>query len=115
MGRQHINDGAISVRQIKTGREVWIPVHDALMPILAGASANLTFLVTDRGKPYTAAVFGNWFRDQCRAAGLYGCSAHGLRKAAGIVQHHPHAHGQASSFASRAASGAPQQSLTRGG
>jgi integrase len=82
MGRQHVNDGAISVRQVKTGREVWIPVHDALMPILAGASANLTFLVTDRGKPYTAAVFGNWFRDQCRAAGLYGCSAHGLRKAA---------------------------------
>jgi integrase len=46
------------------------------------AAGNLTFLVTDQGKPYTAAGFGNWFRDQCRAAGLHGCSAHGLRKAA---------------------------------
>ena len=35
-----------------------------------------------QGKPYSAAGFGNWFRDQCRAAGLHGCSAHGLRKAA---------------------------------
>ena len=82
MGRQHIDDGTICVRQVKTGREVWIPVHEALAPILAEASANLTFLLTDQGKPYTAAGFGNWFRDQCRAAGLHGCSAHGLRKAA---------------------------------
>lgn len=82
MGRQHLNDGAICVRQQKTGREVWIPVHEALAPIIAGASTNLTFLLTDQGKPYTAAGFGNWFRDQCRAAGLHGCSAHGLRKAA---------------------------------
>ena len=82
MGRQHMSDGAICVRQQKTGREVWVPVHGTLAPILAGASTNLTFLVTDQGKPYTAAGFGNWFRDQCRAAGLHGCSAHGLRKAA---------------------------------
>jgi integrase len=82
MGHQHINDGAICVRQQKTGREVWVPVHEALAPIIAEASTNLTFLLTDQGKPYTAAGFGNWFRDQCRAAGLSGCSAHGLRKAA---------------------------------
>ena len=82
MGRQHLSENAICVRQVKTGREVWVPVHEALASILAGASANLTFLLTDQGKPYTAAGFGNWFRDQCRAAGLYGCSAHGLRKAA---------------------------------
>src|SRR5215831_18705591 len=30
IGRQHLNDGAICVRQPKTGREVWIPVHPAL-------------------------------------------------------------------------------------
>ena len=53
-----------------------------MAPIIAEASSNLTFLLTDQGKPYTAAGFGNWFRDQCRAAGLSGCSAHGLRKAA---------------------------------
>jgi integrase len=82
MGHQHLSDNAICVRQVKTGREVWVPVHEALAPILAGASSNLTFLLTDQGKPYTAAGFGNWFRDQCHAAGLHGCSAHGLRKAA---------------------------------
>ena len=82
MGRQHISDGAIYVRQQKTGREVWLPIHTALAAILAGASGNMTFLVTGQGKPFTPTGFGNWFHDQCCAAGLRGCSAHGLRKAA---------------------------------
>ena len=42
----------------------------------------MTFLVTDFGKPFSAAGFGNWFRDQCDLAGLpKKLSAHGLRKA----------------------------------
>jgi hypothetical protein len=40
-----------------------------------------TLLVTAYGKPFTAAGFGNWFGDKCRAAGLPRCTAHGLRKA----------------------------------
>ena len=43
---------------------------------------HLTFLTTAFGKPFTAAGFGNWFRDQCDAAGLPHCTFHGLRKAA---------------------------------
>jgi integrase len=82
MGHQHVAAGVISVRQQKTGREVWIPVHEKLASIISGTD-NLTFLITELGKPFTAAGFGNWFRDQCRAAGLRGCSAHGLRHAAG--------------------------------
>src|SRR5262249_55808635 len=82
MGRQHLSDNAICVRQQKTGREVWIPVHESLAPLVSRAANNMTFLLTGRGKPYTAASFGNWFRDQCRAARLHGCSPHGLRKAA---------------------------------
>ena len=83
MGRQHIRDEALQVRQLKTGAELSVPVHPALAAIIAETGANnLTFLVTDQGKPYSAAGFGNWFRDQCRAVGLHGCSAHGLRKAA---------------------------------
>ncbi|HMF25574.1 MAG TPA: tyrosine-type recombinase/integrase [Pseudolabrys sp.] len=83
MGRQHIRDGALQFRQLKTRAELSVPVHPALAAIIAETGANhLTFLVTDQDKPYSAAGFGNWFRDQCRAAGLYGCSAHGLRKAA---------------------------------
>ncbi|MGO8919709.1 MAG: hypothetical protein ACLQJR_27735 [Stellaceae bacterium] len=40
----------------------------------------MTFLQTEYGKPFTAAGFGNWFRDRCDEANLQGYSAHGLRK-----------------------------------
>src|SRR3546814_3348812 len=42
---------------------------------------NMTFLVTEYGKPFTANGFGNWMRDRCDEAGLPQCSSHGLRKA----------------------------------
>jgi integrase len=61
MGRQHVRSGVLTVRQKKTGAQLSIPVHPTLQAILD---------------------FGNWFRDQCNAAGLPQCSAHGLRKAA---------------------------------
>jgi integrase len=39
--------------------------------------------VTAQGDPFTAAGFGNWFRDMCREAKLpKRCTSHGLRKAA---------------------------------
>jgi len=84
MGRQHVRDGVLAIRQQKTGTLVEIPLHSDLRAnIEAGASSNLTFLVTENGKPFTAAGFGNWFREVCREAGLpKGCAAHGLRKAA---------------------------------
>jgi integrase len=83
MGRQHIRDGMLHVRQVKTGAELAIPVHPALDAIIADApKEHLTFLTTAFGKPFTAPGFGNWFREQCTAAALPHCSAHGLRKAA---------------------------------
>jgi integrase len=84
MGRQHVRDGAISVRQQKTGAALEIPIHHGLQTVLdATPSEHLTFLVTEFGKPFTSAGFGNWFRDRCNEAGLpRHCSAHGLRKAA---------------------------------
>ena len=39
------------------------------------------FLVTNFGKPFTEAGFGNWMRERCDEAGLPDCSSHGLRKA----------------------------------
>jgi integrase len=80
MGRQHICDGAIAVRQNKTGARLLIPIAEALRKELP--SSTLTFLVTEWGKPFTAGGFGNWFRQRCRGARLRHCSAHGLRKAA---------------------------------
>jgi integrase len=84
MGRQHIRDGVLTVRQNKTGTVLAIPVHSDLQRILdATPSAHLTFLTTDRGEPYGGPNFSNRFREWCDAAGLpKQCSAHGLRKAA---------------------------------
>jgi integrase len=84
MGRQHVRNGMIAVRQQKTGAILQIPIHPKLREALAATSENhLTFLVTEFGKPFSFAGFGNWFRERCNEAGLPGkCSAHGLRKAA---------------------------------
>jgi len=83
MGRQHVRDGALQVRQQKTGASLSIPVHPELAATIAASpSEHLTFLTTQFGQPFTAAGFGSWFREQCDAAGLSACSAHGLRKAA---------------------------------
>jgi integrase len=84
MGRQHVRDGVVHVRQQKTGAMLAIPLHPALAATIAATpSDHLTFLVTSFGKPFTAPGFGNWFRERCNEAGLpRHCAAHGLRKAA---------------------------------
>lgn len=83
MGPQHVKNGRIRVKQMKTGAELDIPIHPRLTAAInACPSGQLAYLVTEFGKPFTAAGFGNWFRDRCDEAGLKQCSAHGLRKAA---------------------------------
>jgi integrase len=84
MGRQHIKDGVLTVKQEKTGVTLAIPVHPHLRTVLnATPSAQLTFLVTATGKPYGGNAFTEQFRNWCDAAGLpKRCKPHGLRKAA---------------------------------
>jgi integrase len=84
MGRQHVREGVLSIRQQKTGTVVDIPLHGDLRAILDMVPRDeLTFLRTSFGKPFTANGFGNWFRERCRDAKLpEACSSHGLRKAA---------------------------------
>jgi integrase len=85
MGRKHVRGDVVDVRQQKTGKFIPIPMHPELARILAATPAAITptFLMTAYGKPFTAAGFGGWFREQCDAAGLpKECTAHGLRKAA---------------------------------
>ncbi|WP_441267677.1 tyrosine-type recombinase/integrase [Bradyrhizobium sp. 215_C5_N1_1] len=83
MGWQHVEATKIKVRQIKTSKRLSIKIHPSLAAVLEKTPrSNLTFLVTQYGKPFSAAGFGNWFRDRCDEAGLPQCSAHGLRKAA---------------------------------
>jgi integrase len=84
MGRQHVRNGAIEVRQHKTGTVLTIPVHADLQKIIEAMPAHhLTFLTTSQ-KPFkSAASLGNWFGRCCREAGLAkGTAAHGFRKAA---------------------------------
>lgn len=82
-GRKDIKGGRISIVQQKTGNTGTLRIHPELraaidaMPVIGVE----TFLVTEFGKPFTAAGFGNWFREQCDKAGLPQCSSHGLRKA----------------------------------
>jgi integrase len=87
MGWQHIRAGEeIAVRQDKTDEPLWLPLPPDLIATLESVPrANMTFLTTEHGKPFSKAGFGNWFREQCNAAGLPHCSAHGLRKAKGTA------------------------------
>jgi len=87
MGRQHVRDGRIHVVTVKSQgmTKLWLPIHPSLREAIdAYPNDNMTFLVTREGQPFSPAGFGNWFADATRGAGLpKGCSAHGLRKAAG--------------------------------
>lgn len=87
LGRQHVRDGRVRFRQAKNEHrnpiDIDIPLHPALAESIAAAKVgtNMTFLLTEFGKPFTANGFGNKFKDWCRQANLPHCSAHGVRKA----------------------------------
>jgi integrase len=76
-------NGRIKGRAGKTGKAFDLPVAPPLVAAIeAMAAVGLTtLLVTEYGKPFTAAGFGQWFKKQCLRAGLPQCTAHGLRKA----------------------------------
>ena len=74
----------MTIRQKKTSMVAPIPILPELQAAIDALPNNhLTFLVTEYGKPLTAAGFGVWFRQICDEAGLpKQLSAHGLRKSA---------------------------------
>jgi integrase len=84
MGRHNIKGDHIYYRRGKTGQEAELPIE--FMPLLVAEIRQLPygadrFVTHDKGKAYTVESFGNWFADQCKAAGLPDvCRAHGLRK-----------------------------------
>jgi integrase len=83
MGRQHLQGGLLVIRQVKTGTVVEIPVLPELQLELDQLpTGQMTFLITEQGKAFVAAGFGNLFRDWATEAGLpKGYNTHGLRKA----------------------------------
>ena len=89
IGRQHTRGGWLRYTQEKNRRRNPVTI-DIAMPIElqrvvdASPCGGMTFLVTQSGRPFAKAGFGNWFRDRCNEAGLHRCTAHGLRKAAAL-------------------------------
>lgn len=85
LGPQHAAGNRLVIRKTArtTGKTLQIAMHPDLAAIIAATPcSDLTYLVTSHGAPFTAAGFGNWFRERCDLAGLPQCSAHGLKKAA---------------------------------
>ncbi|WP_158970962.1 tyrosine-type recombinase/integrase [Chachezhania sediminis] len=83
IGRQNIKGDVIYYRRGKTGQDTELPLKymAALVAEIVQLPYGTTIFVTHGGKPYTVESFGNWFADQCKAAGLPDeCRAHGLRK-----------------------------------
>jgi integrase len=90
LGRQHVKDGWLRMTPRKTRYRRLEISQKPILPVLADIIAksqtgDLTFLVTEYGKSFTAAGFGGWFRARCDEAGLHHCSAHGVRKAGATI------------------------------
>jgi integrase len=92
LGRQHTRNGRLRYTQDKNSRRKPVVVDIAMPAELqrvidasqtAGITGDLTFLVTEYGRPFGVAGFGNKFRDWCVQAKVPG-RGHGLRKAAAV-------------------------------
>lgn len=96
LGRSMERDGVLSFTETKgansraLGRKKGTEKKQRVLPILPELRAVIdaiptsgqpVYLVTEFGKPFTPAGFGNKFRDWCDDAGLQHCTAHGCRKA----------------------------------
>ena len=89
LGPQHIHERRLRYRQQKNETchpiDIDIPIHEDLERVISATpSGHLNFLVTEYGKPFSVAGFGNRFREWCNEAGLPKCTAHGLRKALAV-------------------------------
>jgi integrase len=100
LGRQHIRKATLDPKIGPVEFLAWVPAktrHIRQKPLFvevtaplrqaidAGPAGDLTFLLTEYGKPFSAAGFGNWFGERCGDAGLPHCTAHGLRKAGATI------------------------------
>ena len=81
MGWRNVQGDRITCRRGKTGIGADLPIQEELAVKLANLPRDQFLFVThSKGLPYKPSTLGNWFKDQCKAAGNPLCSAHGLRK-----------------------------------
>lgn len=90
LGRQHRSQGFLTFTQTKNAKRKPVRLSIPVLPVLdraiaATPSKGMTFLETEYGRPFSAAGFGNRFREWCDEAGLPHCTAHGLRKAGATI------------------------------
>ena len=86
VGRQHLKNKVIHLTAGKNNVKLYIPVLPALAEALeAGPVGEMSFLASQYGRPMTKESFGNVFKAWCRAAGVTGKSAHGIRKLAATM------------------------------
>lgn len=86
LGRQHVKDGMIHIARKKTGVFQYMSVTVELQQVLDAAPIeNMTYIVTEFGRPFNDASFGGWFAKQCKAAKVPDkCRSHGLRRTCAI-------------------------------
>jgi integrase len=83
IGKQHVRNGNLVFDTEKNGMRVTMPILPMLQATLdAGPVGDLAFIAKKNGDSLTKKTLGNAFRAACKAAGIVGKSAHGLRKAA---------------------------------
>lgn len=90
LGKQHARNGWLQFKQYKNRNRHPVTIEVPILPELsaiieASPTGELTYLVTDFGRPFSIAGFGNKMRQWCNEADLRHCSAHGLRKAGAAI------------------------------
>jgi integrase len=90
LGPPMARDGLLRFTEFKgrnrAPKEREVPILPELQRAIAATTCGArAYLVTEFGKPFSAAGFGNWFRERCNEAGLEHCSAHGVRKAGATI------------------------------
>jgi integrase len=76
-----IEDGAISVKQSKTGLRLWVPIHPILADELKEIDRKGLAIVARRdGGPFTESGFNKIWQTQQRRLNLRGNQFHGLRR-----------------------------------
>lgn len=90
LGPKKICNGRVVYTQAKNEHRkpvhMDIPLHPELKHIIEQTPHGTeTFLVTEQGTRYSPNGLSDMFRKWCEAAGLQGCSLHGLRKATAVL------------------------------
>ncbi len=76
-----ITNSGITIKQSKTGAELWIPIHEVLANELASVERKGLAIVARRdGRPLTDSGFNRIWRRQQEKHGFKGLPFHGLRK-----------------------------------